>query len=426
MWKLPATMRFTHNGRVYALPAESVVMDGMGDVPLAYDQFVSITDKSRGFCAETFLNTEVHGKTIAQQHILVVQTSAGMVWASRLAVDMTASEREQFGLAGSTVGQEFVWAWNPGKSTVSWLRFRDAEKMDGRYRTLAHLSPERLTMAVGLQPELIDGCEEVPWSELTADQRFFLSHIDPTSYSLGMSSNVEKDEAYVAEALVSIDNRRRRLCGNGAEERVYMKATSDMLVETEAMEVEECEESLFFGTPREAHDCDVVSGRERVDHVADWTWLPVDVARMVLATIADDAFRSDWQNHEAAQAVARLRLVCRRFRDDLDGRLTELWTENAQFSRRVLKGSLCERLPPVMPSIGLATIISAAARADTWRKLARLRQVAGVKRKQRPPPFVFRGEPRRRLTFGECNRADVDEMQNLNDAMRVQKDVYFA
>ena len=416
-------MFFTHGGKAYTLPTESVVKQCSCSISLGYSEFLELTDRAYGFCAETFLNSQVHGQSIAQNHILVVNTEAGMVWCSQILVKLPKSAREKFGIGDSLVGCEFVWPWNPGRATVSWLRFVDAERNDGQYRALAHLSPRRRDMSATLAPELVRGCVEVPWGEMTDGQRFFLSHINATAKSLCTASNPDWDAGYVADARKSI-MKRRRMQGNESREPLYMTVADDDLIASERLTEANSDPERFFDMRRR-----VRSGREaqeifsyqRVTYT-DWARLPQELSNCILESIAEEAFRSSWQDYQAAQAVADLRLVCRQFRDTLDASLGSLWKENAEFSRRVLKGSLSPA-PAVQPSIGLASVVSTAQCADTWRKLANLRRVSGVKRKKQA--FVFNGSVPKRLTFGEANREDMQELQRLNEHAHAQCDVYF-
>lgn len=417
-------MLFTHGGKVYALSPESVVKECYSTILLDYDDLLKLVGSADGFCAETFLNGQVHGKSIAQNHVLVVNTKVGMVWCSNLSVHVPAEVRKQFGIVDSSVGREFAWPWNPGRATLAWLRFADAEKNDGHYRTLAHLSPKRRDMSVALAPEVVEGCVEVPWAELTDSQRFFLSHLNPTTSTLCMSTNPGWDAGYVADAKRCIA-KRRRMQSHESRAPLYMTVADGDLVASEQLTEADSDPVRFFDMRKRGclrHESQNMFPYQRVTF-ADWAKLPEEVTNVILESIATDAFQSSWQDYQAAQGVADLRLVCRGFRDSLDASLGRMWTENSEFSRRVLKGSLAPP-PAVIPSLGLASVVSVARRADTWRKLAALRKVGGVQRKRRMS-FAFHGNVPKRLTFGEANRDDIQELLRLNKRARVQCDTFF-
>jgi hypothetical protein len=415
-------MLFTHGRKVYTLSPECVVKRCRCSVSLNYDELLKLTGTARGFCAEAFMSAQVLGHSIAGDHVLVIATKAGLVWCSQLSVRVSGEAQAQFGIDGTSVGSEFVWPWNPGRATKTWLQFVDAEKRDGHFRSLSHLPPTRRDMSATLAPELVEGCVELPWAELTNSQRFFLSHLDPTAVTLCMSSDPEGDARFVADAKRTM-TKRRKMQGRSSSAPLYMTVADDELVACEQLDEANSDPVRFFGMRRRdnpSHEAQNMFPCQRVVY-ADWAKLPQDVASVILESIASDAFTSSWTNYRVAEAVADLRLVCRDFRASLDASLERMWTANTQFSRCVLQGGLPPP-PASLSSIALAAVVSTALHADTWCKLAVLRRLA---RGKRDAPFTFHGTVPKRVTFGEANRDDMQELQRLNERARVQRDVYF-
>lgn len=396
-------MFFVHDSKVYALPEEAVAMDGQGTVPTSYRDFVAMTDKAFAFGSECFLAR----KTFGQEYIKIVQTKAGLVWCSCVSVNVPAQMQKAFGIA-EEVGSDFLWTWSAGKARTSHWKYKDAELKFGHYQTLAHLPPA--TMDYGLSPSLIDGCQEIPWEALAAEQRFFLSHLNPSGVAISVDR--EQDAAFAHGVERCIDRRKRRHRPSTPLPH-FFQSTEDELERAEAacpqfykvMRVSPRQQELYIGAETEVR-------------LADWSMLAEDTSSEILKIVADEAFQSDWKDYECAQAVAQLRLVCRSFRDTLDAHLTALWKQNADFSRRVLKGSRQDP-PPVRPQLALPEVVTLNERADTWRKLAVLRKVSGVSRHQRHSPFFSReaGPVRRRL-FGD----DIlTELQSLNANVRTTR-----
>lgn len=396
-------MFFVHDCKVYSLPEEAVAMDGQGAVPTSYRDFVAMTDKAKAFGSECFLSR----KTFGDEYIKIVQTKAGLVWCSCVSVNVPAQMQRAFAIA-EEVGGDFLWTWSAGKARTSYWKYRDAEVKFGHYQTLAHLPPA--TFDYGLSPTLIEGCQEIAWEALTSEQRFFLSHLNPSRASLAIDT--EQDKAFATGVERCIDRRKRRHRPSTPPPHFFQSAEDDL-------DKAEAACPPFFNvrrvSPREQEG---YIGAETQVKLADWSALAEDTSSEILKIVADEAFQSDWKNYECAQAVAQLRLVCRSFQNTLDAQLTALWKQNADFSRRVLKGSR-QAPPSVRPQLALPEIVTLNERADTWRKLAVLRKVSGVSRHQRHSPFFSQepGPTRRRL-FGD----DIlTELQSINSNVRTTR-----
>ena len=398
-------MFFVHDSKVYALPEGAVAMDGQGTVPTSYRKFVAMTDRAFAFGSECFLA----GKTFGQEYIKIVQTKAGLVWCSCVSVNVPAQMQKAFGIA-EEVGGDVLWTWSAGKARTSHWRHLDAEVKYGHYQALAHLPPA--TLDYGLSPTLIEGCQEIAWEALTSEQRFFLSHLNPSRASLAI--DLEQDAAFATGVKRCIDRRKRRRRPSTPPPHFFQSAED---------EVEKAEAACpqFYKVRRvPPREQEAYMGAETQVKLADWSALSEDTSSEILKIVADQAFQSDWKDYQCAQSVAQLRLVCRSFRDTLDARLTSLWKQNADFSRRVLKGARQDP-PSVRPRLALPEVVTLNEHADTWRKLSVLRKVSGVSRHQRHSPFFSQGTeagPVRRRLFGD----DIlTELQSINANVRTTR-----
>jgi len=376
-------MLFVHDSKVYVLPDNAIAMDGQGTVQASYKDFVDMTDKARFFGSECFLCNKVFG----EEFVKIVETKAGLVWCSSVAVAVPDETRKAFGIADE-VGSEFLWAWSAGKARTSHWKYRDIEVEIGEFQTLAHLAPAAL--GYGLTPALLEGCRELAWEALTAEQRFFLAHLNPSA--AGLSTDPDRDAAYASGVKLRIERRKKLRTTTPPPH--FFQSTEAEIRRAEAACSQFYKVKLVQPRAQEGY-----IGSAKQVRLADWSALATETSSEILKIIADEAFQSEWKNDDSAQAVAQLRLVSKFFRDALDGELAKLWHQNAEFSRRVLKGGR-QTPPPIMPQLGLPAIVTLNERADTWRKLAVLRKVSGVSRKQRPTPFAFSGKVRK-LSFGD-------------------------
>lgn len=411
----PDRMLFVNDRRVYSIPEDAIILQGGGVLPLAYNTFLKMLDDAYVFCAEVFLSTIYHPSGVGSEFISAVQTESGIVWVTRIRVSVPAELRKTFGLDDDEVGAEFCWPWNVGKATVSWSRFLTVEEKDGRYRSLAHVPPHRLEgVAAGLFPEIVPGCEEVAWSNLTAEQRFFLSHIHPTTSTFGTSSNPDDDKTYRASARRIIESRQKRRRPNADPpfpplSSLLNKESLGAAITPEKFLMLEDRAAPNFTPTNEFYlgQMDVFMDR------ACWSDLPDEITGIILKDIAAEAFSSNWQDYLAAKQVASLRLVCRGFKRVLDDELALLWQKNEEFSRRVLKTGEKHCASP-LADLRISSIPQAAKDASTWARLARLRKATAAPRKQKRSPFVSGSPKVRRLTFGEAWSTELSELRSLN------------
>lgn len=412
----PDRMLFVHDRRVYSVPEEAVILEGSGVLPIPYNTFLKMLDDSYVFCAEVFLSTNYHPSGVGSEFVSAINTEPGIVWASRIRVSVPDELRKTFGLNDDEAGAEFVWPWNVGKATVSWSRFLSVEEKDGRYRMLAHVPPHRLEgVAAGFFPEIVPGCEEVAWKHLSAEQRFFLSHIHPTTSTFGTSSNPEEDKSYRASARRIIESRQKRRRPNA--DPPFPPLSS--LLDKELLGPAITPDKFFMREPRAAPNFTPTSEfyLGQMDVFMDracWSDLPEEITGIILRDIAAEAFSSNWQDHLAAKRVASLRLVCRGFKRALDDELALLWQKNEEFSRRVLKTGE-KHCPSPLADLRISSIPQAARDACTWARLARLRKATAAPRKQKRSPFVCGSPKVRRLTFGETWQDELSELRSLND-----------
>lgn len=409
-------MLFVHAGCVFRVPRDAFSIVGKAVVQISYKDMEEITSTFVEFGADTFLGASRHPNGLHSSFISVVKTTNGYVWVSRIRVEVPAETRRVNGLteAEALVGEEFVWSWNVGKAVISWTRFASASMQDGAYRPLAHACPSRTTMAAGLGPHNVKGCEEVKWSDLTDGQRFFLAHVHPLSATLSQSNNPLADACYRDDARVMMDKRRKAhsKASSGAPLSYLVTPHNDLLYAEDRVPTM----SSLFGLSCAANRRRLQPYLGTVRHIiytAEWSTLPSDVVSLILSRISEEAFTAPWRDQAAAASVCALRLVCRNFRDSLDASLALLWNQNVEFSRRVFMGAPPTKRPP-LADVGIYHVASLAREASSWRKLVRLRQKNDATRKQKTTPFINRPSVAPPLTFMDASGGDLSRLKMIN------------
>ena len=177
---------FVYDGRVFKIPDGAIYHNYYEPVSVGMDHFAANIAASSGHAMniDSFLSTAddhvVNGYRATQ--IVVVETTVGFVWASRLQVKLDPEQREQvLGPNQSMVagmGASFLWSWYESKSCTAWETSKERSRLDGLTRPLVAYEPTRNIMSTGLlSPSLVTGCTELAFDELTRAQKFFLLNI---------------------------------------------------------------------------------------------------------------------------------------------------------------------------------------------------------------------------------------------------------
>jgi len=178
---------------VYAIDAACIAHNFGYRVPIPYEAFEQLA--GRGCSAETLLNyvnsVDGHFHFSHVSFLKLRGAEPGMpqhVWALRVAVEM--DEHFFWELDDGSVrslgymGREFLWLWPPSTAFHAYLDYKERRRrrqldtlaLDAYQPSMAHASPRPGAV---FSPSDLEGATRVPWDELTAGQRWFVSLIEP-------------------------------------------------------------------------------------------------------------------------------------------------------------------------------------------------------------------------------------------------------
>lgn len=106
-------------------------------------------------------------------------------WASRMKTTIPDTEAFPENIRNQTVGSEFIWMWTQSRSYNAWLTRCDRRRTNANVQSIGideQMPTVRYASAnpgIRLGPDDLKGCRPVPFSELTASQRFFIASIKP-------------------------------------------------------------------------------------------------------------------------------------------------------------------------------------------------------------------------------------------------------
>lgn len=183
---------------IYQVPPEALEHDFCNPLEVEWNRFQEMGNQGC-LCAETFLGLlrQTSG-AISTTRVLVVRLQdmknsvrfAHMhAWASRMTTTVPDSDEFPAELRGASIGGNFIWIWRLSRSFNAWCVRAELRRtnetilstgIDEKMPTIRYA-----TSNPGLQlgPDDVPGCRHVPYCELTAKERFFISAIKPQQTS---------------------------------------------------------------------------------------------------------------------------------------------------------------------------------------------------------------------------------------------------
>ena len=171
---------------VYSVPAACILYDKNVPVKIEWTDFVTMSAYSgTELSAATFIyHPATRRDGLRPEHIVVVQTSRGVHWASRMQVELPESHfLNDANGKGTSIAGEFIWLWPVSLALQQWLSICEEFRRTGLYSPLVGQMPERclskMRPGVQLGAKDFEGAEAVGWPELNVAQRYFVHSIRP-------------------------------------------------------------------------------------------------------------------------------------------------------------------------------------------------------------------------------------------------------
>ena len=281
--------------------------------------------------------------------ILVVKTTEGWVWCSRLSVCLEASDRQKLGLFDEEIGAEFLWPWYAAKACHAYEGVAEAVRLDSIYRELAQYEPTRTILSTHmLNPQIIPDAQLVPFEQLNAGQRVFASSIAPLKswatprcaeddYNSRVISHIHTRQSALAirhppdmtQSQIVFDRAPKRIRVN----QVDLSPNSKLV--KRAAETISNRQVLSLRTLPYHEEMDVgltlVSSGEYQSH-DDEQGLPIDVFSELPEEIGNlvvgHAVQAAWDESNAFEAISNvcsMRLASRKLMESVDNHLFDIF-----------------------------------------------------------------------------------------------------
>lgn len=329
---------FCCEGRVYRVNESAFVSEATRTFQIKLSQFKTLTaDRNHLWSLDSFVNSRFQS-SIPSTGVGVIRTKSGaFVWYSKVVVDLPANEAKHNRTTQSP-GSDFVWEWSPGKATRSWSSILHSEQIDGIFRPLAHTPPSVESLQCLLHPDTVD-CDEVLWSELCSDDRWFLSHVHPLSTCL------------VAPCFEQDPYRDRNI------DRVQKRRSQGPPIEVNSLfwtrnnweKDKNVTRDQFWGSPSSTQvikvstkDCtsySILPTMKKQTRGCNIDLLPFEVVDAVLNIVARRCMGMTQQARWSVSVATRLRCVCRDFRGILDDQLDRLRIEALHCAAEAVHGN---------------------------------------------------------------------------------------
>ena len=133
---------------------------------------------------DTFMSQQAVGsRGYDPKKIVVVETTLGYVWASRLTLMLPTASAVRLGLPNkgpTLVGRSFLWPWYPSKAVYAFEGEVEKTHLDGMFRELSQFKPTRAIINTNLlSPDIIKGAVDVT-DKLCPGELAFFSMLAPS------------------------------------------------------------------------------------------------------------------------------------------------------------------------------------------------------------------------------------------------------
>lgn len=355
---------FVYRGRVYSIPVDSVPYNKFEGYLIGIDDF---SERCSGWSnnamnIDTFMSQQAVGsRGYDPKKIVVVETTLGYVWASRLTLMLPAASVVRLGLPNkgpTLVGRSFLWPWYPSKAVYAFEGEVEKTHLDGMFRELSQFEPTRAIINTNLlSPDIIKGAVDVT-DKLCPGELAFFSMLAPSRAWVPPRS---AEDDYCKRVTSYIDRKQagasfRQASDPTSAEIIFQKAPLRLEDGTVSWNTEY--NALAPWHPQEGarpeSGWDVVSGRQRLsrksfpvaqellppskrtssvakkkalqeEQIHVFESAPEDVTRIVCSIIVSDALKCS-NPVESLGVLAAFRACSKQLKCEIDSRLLGAFT----------------------------------------------------------------------------------------------------